>query len=254
MSRPGLESKPPPPLLPLARLALFLDFDGTLVELAPTPDAVIVPRDLPGLLERLRDRLGGALAVVSGRPVADIDRLLAPSRLAAAGSHGAELRASPRGEVVPLGEPLPEPLHASLVALAAALRRRSPGVRAEDKGTAFALHYRQAREAEPALRAGLGGLPLGEDWEILAGHCVYEIRSRHRHKGDALRRLMSEAPFAERKPVYLGDDRTDLDGMAAAWALGGQGVAVGGLDAPKAEWALADPAAVRDWLRRLAVS
>ncbi|HVO04612.1 MAG TPA: trehalose-phosphatase [Candidatus Cybelea sp.] len=245
-------TRPPPPLLPLDRLALFLDFDGTLVELAPSPEAVTAPPGLPELLLRLRDRLDCALAIVSGRPVAGIDRMLAPARLAAAGAHGAELRARPDGEIIQIGEPLPSALHAGLLALVGSLRRQWPGLLAEDKGTAFAIHYRQAPEAEPALRTGLRTLPHDEDWEVLAGHCVYEVRSRRRNKGDALHRLMAVAPFAGRQPVYIGDDRTDLDGIAAAYALGGQGVAVGTLDAPAAEWALADPIDVRDWLRRVA--
>src|SRR5262249_33280845 len=106
-------------------------------------------------------------------------------------------------------------------------------------------------EAEPALRTAIAGLDLGSEWEILSGHMIYEIRSRGQNKGVAMKRLMQKPPFAGRQPVFAGDDRTDLDGIRTAVELGGSGIAVAGLDAAQARWALKDPTAVRAWLRSL---
>ncbi|HVT52156.1 MAG TPA: trehalose-phosphatase [Dongiaceae bacterium] len=240
-----------PPLLPLARIALFLDLDGTLIELAPRPGDVRVSAALLPLLEQLHARLGGAMAVISGRPLADIDRLLAPLHLPAAGTHGAELREAAGAPVHLAGEPLPGALRERLSRIAKELQSQWHGVSIEDKTSALAIHYRLAPEAEPALRAALDRLALPDGWQILAGHCVYEIRARDRNKGAAVSALTKAAPFAGRQPVFVGDDRTDLDGMAAAVRLGGHGIAVGGLDAPDAEWSLPSVAAVHDWLREL---
>jgi trehalose 6-phosphate phosphatase len=241
----------PPPLLPLDRIALFLDFDGTLVDLAPRPGDVSVPPSLVELLETLHCRTGGAVAVVSGRPLADIDRLLAPLHLPGAGTHGAELRETSGGAVHLPGEPLPGTLRDNLNSLAKELQSQWHGLSIEDKTSAIALHYRLAPEAEPALRAGLDRLELPPGWQVLAGHCVYEIRARALNKGAAVTALSAAPPFAGRVPVAVGDDRTDLEALASAVALGGHGIAVGDLQAPAVTWRLPDVAAVRDWLRRL---
>jgi trehalose 6-phosphate phosphatase len=124
-------------------------------------------------------------------------------------------------------------------------------VRGEDKGPAFSFHYRLAPEAEPALQQAIATLDLGSDWEILSGHAIFEIRSRGQSKGAAVRRLMTLPVFAGRDPLFVGDDRTDIDGIRAAAALGGAGIAVNGLQAAEARWALRDPSAVRAWLRSL---
>jgi trehalose 6-phosphate phosphatase len=240
-----------PPLLPLDRIALFLDLDGTLIELAPRPGDVLVPPDLLSLLDRLHAGMGGALAVVSGRPLADIDRLLAPLHLPAAGIHGAELREAAGAPVHLAGPALPGDLRDCLSLIAKELQSQWHGVAIEDKTSALAIHYRLAPEAEPALREALDRLDLEEPWQILAGHCVYEIRARDQNKGAAVKTLSRAARFAGRQPIFVGDDRTDFDGIAAAVALGGHGIAVGRLDAADAEWALPDVAAVHTWLRRL---
>ncbi|WP_395017248.1 trehalose-phosphatase [Dongia sp.] len=239
-----------PPVFALREIALFLDFDGTLVELAPQPEAVIVPSDLPPLLARLLAGTGGAVATISGRPIAEVDGFLKPLRLPASGAHGAELRETPDAEIQVIGAHLSDPLRAQLQAIVSMLEQRWPGLRTEDKGTSFAIHYRHAAEAEPDLRAALGSLHFENGWQLLAGHRVFEVKARGWNKATAVQRLMEQPAFAGRRPLFIGDDRTDLDGMAAARALGGDGVAIGGLDAEVA-WALSDPAAVRAWLKAL---
>ncbi|MES1151760.1 MAG: trehalose-phosphatase [Dongia sp.] len=241
----------PPPLFALDRIALFLDLDGTLIELAPRPGDVVVPPGLPSLLERLHERTGGALAIASGRPLADIDRLLAPLHLPAAGTHGTELRDAAGGPVHSVGEPLPGALRDRLSGIAKELQSQWHGVSIEDKASALAIHYRLSPEAEAALRAALDRVDLPSGWQILSGHCVYEIRARDHNKGAAVKTLMRAPAFAGRMPVFVGDDRTDLDGIAGAVAGGGHGIAVGSLDAPAAEWRLPDVPAVHDWLGRL---
>jgi trehalose 6-phosphate phosphatase len=240
-----------PPIFPLNEMALFLDFDGTLVELAPQPEAVIVPPDLPSLLERLHVRMNGAVATISGRPIAEVDGFLAPVRLPASGAHGAELRETRNDDIRVVGAHLSDPLRAQLKAIVATLQARWPGLRTEDKGTSFAMHYRHAPEAEADLRAALDALAFTDGWQLLAGHRVFEVKARGWNKGTAIRRMMEGAAFAGRRPICIGDDRTDLDGIAAAHALGGVGIAVGNLEAD-VSWRLSDPAAVRAWLRRLA--
>jgi trehalose 6-phosphate phosphatase len=240
-----------PPLLPLDRIALFLDLDGTLIEIAPRPGDVLLPPDLLSLLDRLHTRLGGALAVVSGRPLDSIDRLLAPLHLPAVGTHGAELRDAAGAAVQLAGRPLPGTLKDRLNSIAKELQAQWHGVSIEDKTSALAIHYRLAPEAEPALRAAVSGLVLEDPWQVLAGHCVYEIRAREQNKGAALKTLSRAAHFAGRRPVFVGDDNTDLDGIAAAVALGGHGISVGALKAPDAEWTLPDVSSVHAWLRRL---
>lgn len=240
-----------PPVFSLDEIGLFLDFDGTLVELAPQPEAVIVPQDLPPLLDRLHDRMKGAVAIISGRPVAEVDGFLAPLKLPASGAHGAELRETRDAEIRVVGARLSDPLRAQIQAVVTTLQARWPGLRTEDKGTSFAIHYRHAPDAEADLRAALEALGFTNGWQLLSGHRVFEVKARGWNKGTAIRRMMDGPAFASRRPICIGDDRTDLDGMEAARALGGDGIAVGGLDADVA-WMLSDPAAVRAWLRQLA--
>jgi trehalose 6-phosphate phosphatase len=242
---------PAPPRVALNETALFLDVDGTLIEIAPTPESVVVPPDLVPMLQKLHHALDGALAIVSGRTIAALDHLLGNTGLPMAGVHGGELRAVAGGTITEINPHLPADLQARVWAIIDELKKQWPGVRGEDKGPAFSFHYRQAPEAEPALRAALAKLELGSTWEILSGHMIYEIRSRGQSKGVALRRLMQMPGFAGRKPIFTGDDRTDLDGIQTAVELGGAGIAVAGLQAEEARWALKDPTAVRGWLKSL---
>jgi trehalose 6-phosphate phosphatase len=238
------DALPAPPLLS-GRHALFLDFDGTLVELAARPDRVVVDEQLPGTLDLLAERLGGAVALITGRWLADVDGLLAPVALPGAGLHGAELRdadgASVRVRAV-----------GGIAELATALREHfagDPRLIVEDKGAAVALHFRQAPERGDECRRVLRA--RAAEWpglEVVTGKMVIEARALGTDKGAALRRLCTEPPFAGRVPVFVGDDVTDEDGFAAAAASGGFGVKVG--DGPtRGRYRCADVADVRAWLQ-----
>jgi trehalose 6-phosphate phosphatase len=242
---------PAPPLVALNETAIFLDVDGTLIEIAPTPESVVVPPDLVPMLQTLHHALDGALAIVSGRTIAVLDHLLGNTGLPMAGVHGGELRAVAGGAITEINPHLPADLQARVWTIINELKQQWPGLRGEDKGPAFSFHYRQAPEAEPALRAALAKLDLDAQWEILSGHMIYEIRSRGQSKAVAIDRLMAMPAFAGRKPVFAGDDRTDLDGIRKVTELGGAGIAVAGLKAEQAKWALPNPTAVRGWLKSL---
>jgi trehalose 6-phosphate phosphatase len=231
-------------LPPFDRTALLLDVDGTLIDLAPRPDAVVVPPDLPDTLRRLRQRLGGALAVISGRPVETVDALLDAAPYAVAGEHGGAVRRAP-GE--PLERPdLPTPPEAWLNK-AAQLAAANPGALLERKARGFALHYRAVPEAGPAFRDELAALLAGSPrFELLAGHMLWEVRPRGVDKGSAVRALMQRPPFANRLPLFIGDDVTDEDGMRVARAMGGAGLRV--------DAAFGEPEDVRQWLRAAADS
>ncbi len=233
------------------RLALFLDIDGAIAEIAPRPELALVPAGTRAALARLRRALGGAVAVVSGRPLAQIDRMLPGAELAAAGLHGLELRRAGEASARRPAPPLPR-------GLAAALRRmcdRRPGLVLEDKGATAALHYRArpelGAEARAAVRRLLDGRP---GLAALEGKCVIEVKPAGRDKGTAIRAFMAEAPFAGREPAFLGDDVTDEAGFAVVREMGGLAVRVGGAEATRAAWRLPGVAAAQDWLRGLAES
>lgn len=238
----GIAHLPPPPLRPdlppIARPALFLDFDGTLVEIAPTPDAVRVPPGLPPLLQALAARLGGALAVVSGRPLRDLDRFL-PVPIAKAGDHGAALRADPAAPAECPDLPSPPP---AWRARAAALLTAFPGTLIEDKAHGFVLHYRLAPEAGPAARDLLSALvaEAPDAFTLLEARMAWEVKPRGPSKAGAVRAMMARPPFAGRVPVFIGDDVTDEEGMDAARALGGHGL--------RLQDAFGTPGALRAWL------
>lgn len=229
-------------LPPRERLALLLDFDGTLVELAPTPDSVVIPPGLGDLLARLARRLDGALALVSGRPLADLDRFLPDIPVALAGEHGGVFRLAPGHEVLRPDLPsVPQAWREAAMRLVAA----HPGALYEPKARGFVVHYRAIPEAAARLRGPLAEMADQDArFALLASHMAWEIRPRGADKGSAVRFLLARPPFAGRTPVFIGDDVTDADGMDAAREAGGQGVFV-------AE-AFGDPAGVRAWLARLA--
>lgn len=223
--------------------ALFLDFDGTLTELAPSPDAVRVATGLVPTLKALHAQLGGALAIVTGRPAADIDHFLAPLCLPLASEHGAQYRL---GTVsVPAATP---PLLTQVLQAAQDLAGAHPGLLVEHKSASVALHYRQALHLETLCREtllqamqGLTGIAL------LQGKCVFEVKSQGVHKGQAITDFMGQAPFAGRTPVFVGDDVTDEAGFEAVHALGGWCIKVGE-GATVARYRCMTPAALRGWL------
>ncbi|WKB51248.1 trehalose-phosphatase [Eleftheria terrae] len=230
------------------RSALFLDFDGTLAELAPRPDAVRVPPELIDTLRALHQALQGAIAIVSGRPVAQLDALLAPLHLASAGVHGVERR-SADGYL----QRLPAPDGLILVQQRAdALAAELPGLLVEHKPGALALHYRQRPQArercvevmEAAVREA-GGLTL------LHGKMVLEAKPEMATKGHAIAAFLREPPFLGRRPLFAGDDVTDEAGFAAVQAAGGDTLKIGEGETA-AVHRLADPAALRSWLARCA--
>jgi trehalose 6-phosphate phosphatase len=227
--------------------ALFLDFDGTLAELAPRPDAVVVPLTLGPLLLELHGRLGGALALVTGRAQVDIDALLGPLPLPAAFEHGA-VRRTAQGQTERLATP---DLRAAL-SVAQALAARHPGLLVEHKQTAVALHYRLAPALEALCVARMqAAIAAGEDLQLLHGKAVVEVKSARVSKGLAIQAFMREAPFTGRVPVFAGDDVTDEPGFAVVQRLGGAGIKVGA-GPSAARYRLDNPVAVHDWLQRAA--
>jgi trehalose 6-phosphate phosphatase len=223
--------------------ALFLDFDGTLAEIGPDPDAITLAAEIPPALARLARRLGGAVAILSGRDLRDLASRT-PASVWRAGAHGLELL--PPGAAPP--PPPPPPPDAVLAPLRAAAR--APGVRLELKGPVAALHYRAAPEREAAcLAAADAAAATAPGLVRQRGKMVVEVKPAAAHKGEALRRLAQAPPFAGRRPLIFGDDATDEDAFAAAEALGGRAVKVG--PGPSlARLRAPDPAAVRAWLSR----
>ena len=235
--------QPPPPGL-LDGAALFLDFDGTLVELAERPDAIRVSPGLGPLLDRLHRRLGGRLAIVSGRSLADLERHIPASGIAFSGSHGLELRLAD-GIALPLSVPVGlDDVRDRVDAFAAG----SEGMLVEEKPAGIALHYRLAPEWEERALAFMDGLAAERGWSVQRGKMVVELRPDGATKGDALRAFMTEPKFTAARPVFVGDDLTDEHGFEAAAALGGAGILVGPARATAALYRLDSVAAVAQWL------
>lgn len=230
------------------QVALFLDFDGTLIDFAPRPEAVTVPADLSSTLDRAERRLDGALALLSGRTIAELDRFLTPLRLRASGIHGAEMRTDPAG---------PSEAACALPATMARSVRRIladfPGTLLEDKGVTLSIHYRAVPDAADALRAALADYVAGcetQKLELVTGEKVFELKPPGFDKGSALRRFMQMAPFAGRRPVFVADHEIDQAGFDAAVALGGEAFSVG-TRLPGTTGSFAGPADVRAWLRNI---
>ncbi|HVW75773.1 MAG TPA: trehalose-phosphatase [Rhizomicrobium sp.] len=228
--------------------ALFLDIDGTLLDLARTPDRVHVPAELLRALERLTQQLHGALAFVSGRSLESIDRLFAPFRPAAIGAHGGEIRGVD-GQVTRIA-----PLSDAVRDVFTGLAENIPGLLLEDKRVALALHYRLAPEAAPVLKAAMEKhvhLFQAEKVHILHGKAVIEARPLGIDKGSAVVRLARQKPFKGRSVLFGGDDTTDLDVFRILPELGGRGFSVG-RHFPGAEHVFPTPRAVRQWLMQTA--
>ncbi|MGH6981500.1 MAG: trehalose-phosphatase [Stellaceae bacterium] len=238
-------NRDPPP--PRRDWALFLDIDGTLLDLAPMPDAVHVPPPLHENLNFLYHDLG-AVALVSGRSLAGIDALFAPLIFPAAGQHGAETRCGDERISVPA---LP-----ALRGIAVALNRFAashPGILVEDKGNSVAIHFRNAPTLEDEVAAMAARLVSGiTDLEVLPAKMAFDIKPRASSKGDAIRWFLERKPFFGRVPVFVGDDRTDEAGFAAVNERGGYSIRVGEETRTGARFSLNSSAAVREWIAGLA--
>jgi len=242
------DSPPAPPADLLAGASLFLDFDGTLVAIAERPDAVVVDARLDRLMTGLIDRLQGRVAIISGRSLAEIDRMIARGRVAIGGSHGLELR-WPDGRT---RVPAAPPGLARIVAAMRAMQAEHPALIVEEKPFSAALHYRSMPAAEESCRTLAARLADREGMSLQAGKMVFEIKAAGQDKGSALRALMEEPPMRGTRPVFVGDDETDEAAFHAAAALGGAGILVGAARPTEARYRLDDVAATRDWLEQAA--
>jgi trehalose 6-phosphate phosphatase len=226
--------------------AFFLDFDGTLIDIAETPEAVDPGPEEISLLKRLSQACGGALALISGRSIARMDELFAPLVLPAAGQHGAERRdAQGRRHRYRFSAQALRPVAGGIRSFAA----RHRGLVFEDKGASVALHYRLAPELAAAAYEAVreAAEPLGDAVEVQGGKMVVELKPAGCDKGRAIEAFMQEPPFAGRVPVFLGDDVTDEYGFRVVNRLGGHSVKVGEGESA-ARWRLENPAAARAWL------
>jgi trehalose 6-phosphate phosphatase len=235
----------------LAGWALFLDIDGTLLDMAPAPDEVIVPEWMPGALANLTSRMGGALALITGRAMEDADELFAPRRFSVAGLHGADIRfPDGRMHMAPRSEAL-NPLRAELASLVAL----NPGLVMEDKQAGLAIHYRLAPAFGDSLIALMTAFARnsGGIFELQLGKMVVEVRPAGTSKGTAVTALLEQPPFKGRKPLAIGDDLTDEAMFEVVNAYGGRAVRVGRPDRPTVATAEIDQAEdVRRWLKRIA--
>ena len=228
-------------------ICLFLDVDGTLIDLAPTPDSVVVSAALLDELSSANRRLDGALALVSGRPIAELDRLFAPLRLRASGIHGAEIRYSPLERTRSLAA---DRLPASLWDDLSRLLERFPGAFAENKGVSFTVHYRLAGPIEGELFRALERLARRFsqlELELIPGNLVFELKLPGFDKGAAIRRFMGHPPFVGRRPVFIADDKMDRPGFETVLGLGGIAFSVG-FEMAGLTGSFARPAGVRAWL------
>jgi trehalose 6-phosphate phosphatase len=225
--------------------ALFLDFDGTLVDIAPSPADVMVTPALLQLLQQWQTACEGALAVISGRPIADLDALLQPFSFAAAGEHGAELRLGPGLEITQ-DSSLPAAAADAIAELAAGL----PGTELELKRASASLHYRRAPETESRVIEGMRGLE-GQyaGYALILGKMVAELKPAHVDKGVAIRELCARAPFVNRRPVFVGDDVTDEPGFQVVNELQGLSIRVGGIANSNARYSLDSVRDVHAWLK-----
>jgi trehalose 6-phosphate phosphatase len=238
--------QPPPP--PSLELCLFLDVDGTLVELTDTPSQTVSDPQINALLRELLDRLDGAVALVSGRQIATLDRLFAPLRLPAAGLHGVERR---RADGVMQGANFVDTHLDAARAELRSLVRAHPGTLLEDKERNIAVHFRLAPQCAQQIRDAVLAIvkPLGKHYEIQAGDMMFEIKPRGFSKATAIRAFMQEPPFSGRRPVFIGDDLTDQDGFPAVESL--QGISIGVGDRVRGQYHLDNVGAVRAWLTRI---
>ncbi len=244
-----VSNRAPSILVDFTQMAILLDVDGTLLDFAPTPREVFVSHELRDTLKRLWESTSGAIAFVSGRPVGELDLIFSPLQLPAIGGHGAELRIK-SGAVLETRFPQLDP---DVKRRFAAIAEAGPGIVVEDKGYSLALHYRLApdkeqtvREAAAAIFADLKNAAI----ELLPGKFVVEIKQSGFNKATAVRELMTYVPFANRRPVFLGDDETDLGVFDIMPEFDGIGISVG-RSVPGVESCFERPADVRQWLHEI---
>ena len=237
------------PSLDLRRVSLLLDIDGTLLDIAPTPESVSVPTSLVDTIAKLDHITSGAVAFISGRQLAAIDALFAPLKLPTVGCHGAEVRTS-RGGEVQNGPELPDLVRHCVREIASI----APGVFLEDKGHTLAIHFRNTPDAGAAVMRALQeqrSFLAAQDVHVLRGKAVIEVKPRWFSKGTGLKHLMQHPPFAGRTPVFLGDDTTDEDVFRVLPDYEGYGFSVGRrIDG--AAYVFETPSEVRRWLAELA--
>lgn len=251
MTRPGRHLQlAAPPVTLLRGASLFLDFDGTLVEIAADPAAVEVTSELRSLLTVLQERLDGRVAVLTGRAADDVEAKLQPVRMVLGGSHGLETRINGASAVrVERPRGLDEAISKLRV-----LQRRYAGVLVEEKPLGVAVHYRQAPGAEAACREAATEAARSCGLELQPGKMVFELKPPGGNKGAALRSIMEEPGFAGTVPVFLGDDLTDEPGFEAARQLGGAGVLVGEQRETAALYRIASVGEALEWLRGAAAA
>jgi trehalose 6-phosphate phosphatase len=232
-------------------VALFLDLDGTLFDITAMPADVSAPAGLSATLGQLQRTLQGAVAILTGRKIDEVDRLLAPVKTVAAGVHGAELRLQPNGAIEVASASVPESLVRAVDRLASSI----PGIFVENKGVAITVHYRAVPAMEPLVETELRSLLDAHDTRLVLSHGrrVLELMPQASTKATALERLMREPPFRGRRPVMIGDDLPDEAALAAAVNLGGTALKVAGEHFAGGESDFAGPKQVRRWLEDLAM-
>jgi trehalose 6-phosphate phosphatase len=237
---------PPPPSL---EWCLFLDVDGTLIELTDSPSQTFADTKLKNLLNDVAERLGGAVALVSGRSIEYLDALFAPLRLPAAGLHGVERRKA--SGAIHGASFVDSQLDGARQALREWVQAHA-GSMLEDKGRTLALHFRMAPQDEASARVFLAAIvkPLGSNYHVQEGSMVLEIKPRGFSKAAAIAAFMREPPFSGRRPVFVGDDLTDQEGLRMVDDLGGISIAVA--DRVYGQYELKDAAAVSGWLHGIA--
>jgi trehalose 6-phosphate phosphatase len=241
-----MKQTPPPPALDWC---LFLDVDGTLVELTDTPSQTEADPEIKSLLREVAERLGGAVALVSGRKIETLDQLFAPLILPAAGLHGVERRKA--GGTIQGASFVDSQLDGARAAIKA-LVEAHPGTLLEDKDRTLAVHFRLAPQLEQLMRQAIIDIakPLGSNYHIQSGKMLFEIKPRGFSKATAIKAFMQESPFSGRRPVFAGDDLTDQDGFAIVEAQDGISIGVG--DVVRGQYYLENVTAVRGWLAGIA--
>ncbi|HEY3745069.1 MAG TPA: trehalose-phosphatase [Gemmatimonadaceae bacterium] len=246
--RPRIGGKPDQVPAPVVSWAYFFDIDGTLVDIAPSPAEIVLERELQSLIRELHEATGGALALISGRAISDVDSIFGDVNLPVAGQHGLERRGG-TGKIT-RHHIVSEKLDFARERIAQAIATH-PELLFEDKGLSLALHYRSAPKlasyAHRTMRSVAAA--MGEEYALQSGKRVVELKPSGKDKGDAVREFMHEAPFKGRTPVFVGDDVTDEHGFAVVNSLDGHSIKVGG-GPTSAAWRLPNVRAVRSWLER----